>query len=336
MKKHRWIAAALVSASLFVVLAYFAGWLLTPVHTEFGSTWDAYLKEPENSVDVLFFGSSLTYCDVVPGVIWDEAAVTSYVMAGGEQTIPLTYRYIKEACRTQSPKLIAMEITGLFYAEYQHYTKLNVSYMPWSVNRIEAVFCASEPELRAGLLFPLFDYHSLWRNASPSALLQRLTPDVDLLAGYTFLSTISPQEEYLEADFSAETAQYAKNLALLHEIVAYCREENIQLLLFLSPTYRCIPEAAVAQLTADVTAIEGVIFKNFHEDWAEIGIDNSNDWYDTAHFNCYGAEKFSRYLSGYLTETFSLEPTGDADIDLWDRRVEAFENRKRQALEAES
>ena len=66
MKKKRWIAAGLVSALLFVILSYTAGWLLMPPRVNYGSTWSRYLQEPENSIDVLYFGSSLTYCNIVP------------------------------------------------------------------------------------------------------------------------------------------------------------------------------------------------------------------------------------------------------------------------------
>lgn len=334
MKKCRWIAAAFVSVVLFVMLAYFAGWLLTPPRLDFGCMWDAYREEEKDSIDVMFFGTSLTYCDVVPSVIWEETGVTSYVMGGGEQTLLITYGFIKEALRTQSPKVIAVEVSGLFYPQYGEATKVNISYMPWSKNRVETIVHAAEPELRAGLLFPLFDYHSYWRNATISDYAKRLDPDVDLLAGYNFLSRIRPQDKDLEREFDGTPEDYTMNLAHLQKIVDYCEDSGVQLLCFLSPTYRRIPEDKIEQLTEDVTAIEGVVFKNFHEDWTEIGIDNSNDWYDTAHFNCWGAEKFSRYLSGYLMETFSLEPTEDADVDLWSNRVETFENRK-QLVETE-
>ena len=66
------------------------GQRLMPYRSNFGSTWASYLQEEENSLDVLFFGSSLVYCDVVPAVIWENTGLRSYVMAGPEQTMPST------------------------------------------------------------------------------------------------------------------------------------------------------------------------------------------------------------------------------------------------------
>ena len=35
-----------------------------------------------------------------------ECGARAYVLAGGEQTIPQTYYYIRQALRTQSPQVI--------------------------------------------------------------------------------------------------------------------------------------------------------------------------------------------------------------------------------------
>ena len=327
MKKVKWIPAALAAALIFLLLSYCAGWLLTPPRTSYGSTWDRYLQEPENSVDVLFFGSSLVYCNVAPGIIWEECGITSYAMAGPEQTIPITYSYVKEACRTQTPKVVAIEITGMFYKQYQNYSKVNISYMPWSCNRMEAIFNAAEPELRAGLLFPLFDYHSRWQEVTPSNILTRISPSIDPMAGYTFLTTATAQGEAAYRDYSAETETYARNLDYLKQIHSYCSEQGIQLMLFLTPTKGRIPESERNKLKDDISTLEGVVFADFNDNWDEISINDSTDWYDFLHFNCRGAETFSRYLGQYLTRSLGLPPTQGEDEALWQSRVETFHSR---------
>lgn len=324
MKKTRWLAAALAAVLVFLVVSYPIGRLLTPPRTDYGSTWDSYLQEPENSIDVLYFGSSLAYCNIVPGVIWEEIGITSYLIAGPEQTVPITYSYVKEACRTQNPKVIAIEITGMFYKQYQDYSKVNISYMPWSLNRIEAIFSAAEPELRAGLLFPLLDYHSRWSEVTRTTILSRLSPSVDMMAGYTFLDSITPQSETTYRDYSAETETYARNLDYLKKIHAFCQEQGIRLMLFLTPTKGRIPESELLQLKKDISALDGVVFHDFNENQDTLGIDDSTDWHDFLHLNCRGAEKFSRCMARYLSETLNLSPTEGADESLWQARADTF------------
>ena len=328
MKKRRWIVAALVSALLFVVLSYTAGWLLMPPRQAYGSTWSRYLQEPEDSIDVMYFGSSLTYCNIAPSVIWADTGITSYLMAGPEQTVPFVYSYIKEACRTQSPKVIAIEITGMFYTRYCSYSKVNAGYMPWSANRIEATFAAAEPELRAGLLFPLFDYHSRWREVTPGNIKEHLDPPVDPYAGYTFLTEPRPQGAVTYRDYSAGTENYIRNWQYLKKIHAFCQEEGIQLMLFLTPTKGRIPDDALAALKLDISALEGAVFVDFNEHMAELNIDDSTDWFDFLHFNCRGAEKFSHFMAQYLTDTLGLLPTEGEDEALWQSRVDTFAARR--------
>lgn len=327
MRKRTWTVAAALSLLVFLTATYAAAWLLIPPRSSYGSTWASYLEEEENSIDMLYFGSSLVYCNIVPSVIWEETGVTSYLMAGPEQTIPLTYSYIKEACRTQDPKVIAIEITGMFYPQYCNYTKVNVSYMPWSLNRLEATFHAAEPELRPGLLFPILDYHSRWREVTAENIMTHLDPQVDLFAGYTYLEHISPQGETTLRDYSAGTENYARNLDYLHQIYDYCQEQEIELLLLITPTKGKIPDQALTQLKTDVTALSQAHFVDFNEAMEEIGIDDSTDWYDFLHFNCRGADKFSRYLAGYLSETFALPATEGEDEVLWLERVQNFNSR---------
>ena len=319
----RWIAAAVLSLAALIAACGFAGWMLIPPRGGYGATWEMYRQEPKDSVDVLFFGSSIAYCDVVPGVIWADSGVTSYVMAGPEQTLPISFDYIKEACRTQSPKVIALEMNGMFFPRYQNYTKANIAYMPWSVNRLEAIIHGAEPELRAGLLFPILDYHSRWQETESAEWEAHLAPDTDEFAGYTFLDTVSPQAKITYRDYVAGDENYLRNLKYLRKIEGYCRENHIELLLFLSPAMGRVPEEALARLKEDVSQLSAR-FVDFNEIAWALAIDNGTDWHDFLHFNCRGAEKFSHYLAAYLTEEFGLTPTEGEDEALWQARAEEF------------
>ena len=137
-----------------VIFCAGASAVVLPKRYDYGSTWDMYLKEEEDTIDVMFFGSSLAYCDVVPATIYQETGITSYVMAGPEQTMPITYRYLKQACKTQSPQVVFLEATGMFYPAHSRSTAVNICYMPWSLDRLALTFQVAEPDEWPGLLFP--------------------------------------------------------------------------------------------------------------------------------------------------------------------------------------
>ena len=107
-------------------------------------------------------------------------------MAGPEQTIPMTALYLREALRTQSPQAVFVELTGMFYSRCTNYTKTNVGQMPWGYNRLAATFTEAEPEVRAGLLFPLLFYHDRWSELTADDWTVALRGySRDPLAGYT-------------------------------------------------------------------------------------------------------------------------------------------------------
>ena len=113
MKKIKLIIAPLISLLIVLTLCSAIAHELMPRRMDYGSTWDRYLLEDEDSVDILVFGSSIAYCDFVPAAVYEETGLTSYVMAGPEQTIPLSYYYIKESLKTQSPQKIILELSAI-------------------------------------------------------------------------------------------------------------------------------------------------------------------------------------------------------------------------------
>ena len=67
-----------------------------------------YEQEP-GSIDVMFYGSSHTYSDINPAVLWEEAGIPSYDLAGSLQPLWNTYYYMKESLKYQRPKVMVVE-----------------------------------------------------------------------------------------------------------------------------------------------------------------------------------------------------------------------------------
>lgn len=305
-----------------------AGAVLTPRRQDCGAVWGMYLKEPEQSLDTLFFGSSLAYCDIVPAVLYEEAAVTSFVMAGPDQTMSMTLRYVRESLRTQSPNVIFIEASALLAARENRSVKVNIAYMPWGLERLAAT--VSEPlsgEDRLGLLFPLAAYHSRWDKLTADDVSAALLGEgTDPLAGYTCLFGTAPVKETARPPISE--AAYLKNLNDARALVNFCGEKGVRPVFFLSPTLEPLDGAAAACLQNDLSAL-GAELIDFSADAEKIGLDGSTDYFDPQHLNSRGAEKLSRYLAKRLPE-FGVAPAGTADEPLWRQRVEYFQAKQRE------
>ena len=316
------LAIFLVVIFLFVV---FASRLFIPKRTNFGSTWETYLQEEQNSLDVLFFGSSITYCDVVPAVIWESSGVSSYVIGGPEQTIPISYYYIKEACKTQTPEMVFLEVTGAYFKQYQDFTKVNIGYMPWGKNRLDATFAAAERSEWPGLFFPIYNYHGRWDSLEKSDFgytLMGYPPDD--LAGYTFLNTAEEMTQVIPRGEEYDGENYSRNIEYLRKIADFCVENGIKPVFYLAPTYWRLSDNNLARLKGDISAIEGVDLIDFNQSPGLDVFDGKTDFYDKLHFNCFGAEKYSAGLGQLLKTQYKLAPTENADQALWNQRLQKF------------
>ena len=320
MNKRREAAALLLAVLLFGAVTWCAAWLLMPVRTQYGSDWEQFLQEDAGSCDVLLFGSSLVYCDVAPAFLWEETGLSAYVLAGPEQTIPTSYYYVRQAFETQSPQLVVLEATGMFYPRYTNYTKANIGYMPMGRSRLAATFFAAEREERFGLLFPLYNYHYRWQDATAEDLSGHLFPSAGLTAGYTLLTEHCPPPQQQVRDYTASGDNYHRNLTYVEKLRDLCADRGAQLLLYIAPSAGKIPADALKTLEGDLAARD-VALADFNRELPRMGIDDNTDWYDFLHFNLRGAEKFTRFLAGWLEEHYGLEPKG-CDAALWQRRLD--------------
>lgn len=322
MKKTLKILAVLLATLILLLGTSVLGQLLMPPRTDFGSTWASYLQEEEDTLDVLFFGSSLVYCDVIPAAIWEETGLRSYVMAGPEQTMPITYYYIMEACRTQSPQAIVVELNGLFFGQHQNFTRVNIGYMPWTMNRLGATIHGAESDAQLGLFLPIYEYHDRVYSITPEELRQNLHPARDDYAGYTLLYKAEPQGEITCRSYETGTENYRENLRYLQKISAFCQAEGIELVLYIAPAYGRIPPEAQIAMEQDLQSVPHMALLDCNDGtWPEA--DGETQWFDFLHYNLYGAEPFSREMGRRLL-ALGLAVT-DGDTALWQERVAALE-----------
>lgn len=334
MKKWQKGGLGILALVLALVLTcYSLSSLFVPKRFDYGATWGQFLEEPDNSFDVMFLGSSLVYCDVNPTVIWEETGLSTYAMAGPLQTMPMTYYYLKEIYKTQSPGLVFVELTGMFYNRYEDFTESNLLYMPWSTNRLFATFEAAEPEKWGPLLFPVYNYHVRWQELTPRDWQIWLSGyETDPLCGYTYLDTAEPMKEITQDRFEPQD-NYAENFAYLEKILALGEANGTQVVLYLAP-YVDRPKAALLeQLQNDLGSIGYGELINFNEtrwlDWDAYNLET--DFYDPRHFNYQGAEKFSRRMGALITGELAYAGTGAGSAVDWQDKWDAY-----NALKAET
>ena len=78
-----------------------------------------FYNEPENEFDLIYLGSSNTYCSFSPLVVWNKIGVKSYVLATQQQPVWASYYYLRECLKTQRPHVVVMDT--LMFSKHQEY-----------------------------------------------------------------------------------------------------------------------------------------------------------------------------------------------------------------------
>lgn len=327
MKRKREAAAVVLAAALLLTALSAAGWALTPKLYQSGTVWERYAKEPDNSIEVLFLGSSIVYCDVAPAEIYRHGGPSSYLICGPEQTLPQAYYALRLACRSQSPRAVFLELNGLYFTPAEEHAVENVAFMPWGRERLAASFNTVSRRDLPGLLLPVLAYHDRWYSVTLQELRDKLRYEPDLFAGNVPTRTVRPQETLRERDLYSD--YYAVALDYLKKTAAFCRERDMELYLYLAPGYTRLSRERQAALERDLAGLDHAAFLDFNSPalWAELGLDAQTDWRDTLHLNMSGAEKFSRWLADYLRGR-GLAGEPELDEALWQSRVRAWAERR--------
>lgn len=316
----KFIKKSLIFILMFLVITPLLGKFLLPNKN---ATLDGFYYEKENTIDVLFFGSSHSYMGVNPNVIWDNIGVTSYNLGQPEQPIWVTYNYMKEALKYQKPKAIFMDVyTTIYTQEYMPLdnSTINLDTMKMSLNKLDAIQNSVEPSKRPFFALNLLKNKSSWKNISESNFTYNFKNNNNLNKGYIENSTIFENEKPPVEETDEIGTLPPKVELYLNKIIDLCKEEDIPLVFIKTPVILSIENKKIYNKVNEIAQNNNIDFINFNHMYDEIDIDFKKDFMDCGiHLNFMGAHKISDYLSTYISNTFSIESKkGKEDFKRWE------------------
>ncbi len=315
-----------ITALLLVLLTLL--FVLTPVFIpkSYGvwattAVMDGFYELEEDSIEVLFLGSSQIMTAVSPMQLYEETGITSYNLGTEQQNLVTSYFLLKEALQYQKPKVVVLDVFFLYpyYSDSalnskEEFVRKAFDYMKWSPNKLEAVrtICSLDDrhELK-NYFFPFLRFHSRWSDLSLSDFTYLFRDKANPLKGFS----IATEKEALDfqgftfTDSTKAAAPLETMEQYFEKIVSLCEENNISLVLIKTPrgngSFGEDYHNGI-QTLADKHALP---FLDFNEKslFDEIAFDASADYLDVSHVNYYGAEKITAYLSAYLNAAFPLE-----------------------------
>ena len=296
-----------------------------------------FYLEDKDSIDVVFIGASEIYCDYAPTLAYRDYGFTSYPVATQGSTIGNYITAIKEAVRTQHPKLIVIEINGALYNEKdlnnESYRRNYIDGIPLNQNKIDYIN-KYVTDNKIEYYLPIIKYHNNWTKL-PHGVKWDLAIDLDLLRGYTIMKGVKNMPSFFDLDgkkvYNTDKKELKKTSPLeeqsetqLRELLDFCKDENLNVL------FTRFPHAVVkkelyrfrrSHTVENIIKEYGFDYITFDPLIEEIGLDPEKDFYNSEHLNIYGQVKFTNYICEYLVDDYSVTPSvlTEKQKKEWDR-----------------
>lgn len=307
---------------LFCVIMYFAGRALRLFTPHGIRQAEALYVQPKNTIDVAMMGSSHIHCNIDPGILYKDFGIAAYDLSAAEQPMWVTYHYILEICKRQDPKVIVLDMFApAAYGDdfKERWMADNLFGMRFSLNKLKMLYNTCSRE-QFNDYFPSFvGYHSEYEDITLKNLKKRIKRRSSAnFKGYYGYDGTNDENDPPATYVTAKGELAPKTQEYLDKVISYTKENDILLILVVSP-YQSEPEQEmIYNGLEDYAAEKGVIFINGNRHMDEIGIDIDTDFYDGSHLNIAGGAKYTDYLGNILKKTTDLpDRRGDERYSSW-------------------
>ncbi len=288
------------------------------------STYEQFYRMDRDSVDVLFLGSSVMVNAVSPQRIYEQYGIRSYNLGSENQSPVISYYWLKEALRFQSPKAVVMDCRFLFPVHTENplnmiegLVRKSIDPMKWSSVKAEAVHAVcSIDDGQDELSYYLTNlrYHERWKSLGRNDFDTSMQESP--LKGYAPLYEDGPDEydAYWPSN-SAETAPFGEHMEdYLDRITALCKEHDIDLILIDLPGNNM--NDGINNTLSKYAGRNDIMYLNYCETslYATLGASLPEENV-TAHANVKGAMKFSDAMGRILKEWFDVPSVKDEQYE---------------------
>ena len=306
-----WIRLAVFSLLLLCLLSY-TTFVLTPKHDYGICSMVNLYTQPKDSIDVLAVGTSVAYAGINTNVLWEEYGIAAYNLCSAEQPFWVSYYTIREALKTQHPKVILLDAKPAIYTrDYSKRGRTILStYGIWGLeNRIGAIMaCVEKPADARSYLLGLPEVHINYTKLEASDF---TWPPDNGGRGSSWKGYIESDNEERHEKPSVVFGTTRRNMndretEYARKIFELAKQEGIEIMLVAIPN----PDYANDHMyfnslwaLAEEYGISGI---NYNDPAMRFGLRYSSDFADWQHLNVKGSSKFSRKLAEDLKERYDL------------------------------
>lgn len=288
----------------------------------------AFYNQKKNTIDVLAVGSSHVHCGINTAELWDKYGIAAYDFSAAEQPLWITYHYLVEAYKYQSPKVVVLDVfSAARFKEDYHYKWLEESIygMRLSKNKLDMINVSIEKEHQKEYFPSFYTYHSRYVDMNKEDLFNIFGGHNSkrISKGFTpGFNIIDQSESFGGWDELEDYHLTEKSRTYLDKIIELTREHGSELVIIVVPYNLDERDRITYDEISDVAKENDVRFINYNDYLEEMGINKETDFNDHTHLNYWGSIRFTDYLGDMIkNESLVLDRRGQAGYESWDQHV---------------
>ena len=312
-------------------------------------TFKAFYAEPENTIDVLYLGTSASNRYFVNPLAYEKEGMTCFTLATMGMPMFFVPDLIDEAAKTQDPKLYIIELRWvqktkdtIMDAHIRRVTD-NLKYSAVKKHAIDTAF--EQMDGSKGMLgdisdkkidyyIPILKYHGRLEQGQMTPGDFKLTSTKNRTKGYIMSNNTTRQVTQFPSrnpsgrEPLSDIAEAALT-ATLDKCDELVEQKGKQVFFVLSPFCCRQDQKKIFNTAIDMVRGRGYTVLDFNtpEMYDELELDFSRDFYNSKHVNYRGAEKYTEYLADYIGSHYDLvDHRGQAGYESWDESYEAYKD----------
>lgn len=303
---------------------------------------EGFYAEKNNDIDMIVIGSSNSFCTVDPVTLYEGYGIAAYDFGSSSQPMNISVLYLKEALKTQKPRVVALEVNmmvgGSIHSSNESALRWGYTSIPLSFDKLRCIY-QSLGKVDAeyfSYVYSALRYHDRWKELGKLDYTYFMQDKTNHTKGYLATQEVAENPVNLsEYDFEGEAWIEEDNIAYLDEIAQICHDQNVELLLFKSPKVNWHRyETEAIRMLADARGLKFVDYNELYQN-GELPLDTAVDFRDDDHLNDFGAKKVTEHLGAYIKANYDLPDRRlDEEPNSWDRASRRRQRSGEQAFMA--
>lgn len=285
-----------------------------------------YEQEP-NSIDMVFIGSSHSYCTFDPEIIDPILGTSSWQLGTPLQHYDTSYYVLKEVLNYQKPKKVVLELYWDILKDEFEMKQANTFFEVLKNQSLKDEYIKNVFPLNEKVKYNLFpiryqqDYFAYEANEIQTKIEEKYgvekkaTPEIVgteyyRSRGYTFCDVVMPENEYNETNqfknFDGEDWEFNNvQKKYIKKIIELCEKEGIELYFVTAPIANVSMEYienydVVHNTVAEFAKEYGIPYIDYNIVNKETGMLQNENFRDDAHLNHSGVQIVDKYFAEWL------------------------------------